>query len=86
MQKCKWFVYNNLVRKRSWSKRDEPPQTKSKPKLHQKKIMVFVWWNWKGVVFFELLPSNQRINSDVYCRHTEKSLVNSLSQHVELMR
>ena len=30
--------------------------------------MLSVWWDWKGVVFFELLPRNQTINSDVYCR------------------
>ena len=31
-----------------------------------------VWWNWKGVVFFELLPRNQTINSDAYCRQLNK--------------
>ena len=36
----KWVVYNNVVRKRSWSMRDEPPQTTSKVELHQKKIML----------------------------------------------
>ena len=34
--------------------------------------MLFFWWNWKGVVFFELLPRNQTINSDVYCRQLNK--------------
>ena len=34
--------------------------------------MLSVWWNWKGVVFFELLPRNQTINSDVYCRQLNK--------------
>ena len=32
--------------------------------------MLSVWWDWKGMVFFELLPRNQTINSDVY---TEKN-------------
>ena len=68
----KWIVYNNIVRKRSLSKRDEPPQTTSKVELHQKKIMLSVWWDWKGVVFFELLPKNETINSDVYCRQLNK--------------
>ena len=40
----KWIVYNNVVRKRSWSKPDEPPQTTSKAELHQKKIMLSIWW------------------------------------------
>ena len=34
--------------------------------------MLSVWWDWKGVVFFELLPRNQTINSDVYCRQLNK--------------
>jgi len=31
-----------------------------------------VWWDWKGVVYFELLPRNQTINSDVYCQQLDK--------------
>ena len=31
-----------------------------------------VWWNWKSLVFFHLLPRNQTINSDVYCRQLNK--------------
>ena len=31
-----------------------------------------VWWDWKGVIFFELLPRNQTINSDVYYRQLNK--------------
>ena len=27
-----------------------------------------VWWDWKGVVFFKLLPRNQTINWDAHCR------------------
>ena len=26
------------------------------------------WWEWKKIIFFELLPNNQTINQDVYCR------------------
>ena len=51
---------------------DEPPQTTSKAELHEKKIMLSVWWDWKGVVFFELLSRNQTISSDVYCRQLNK--------------
>ena len=34
----KWIVYDNVVRKRSWSKRDEPAQPTSKADIHQKKV------------------------------------------------
>ena len=50
-----WIVYNNVSRKRSWSKHGEPAQTTS-----------------KGVVYFELLPTNQTIISDVYCQQLDK--------------
>ncbi|GFU27080.1 retrovirus-related Pol polyprotein from transposon opus [Trichonephila clavipes] len=33
----KWVVYNNVKRKRSWSKKDEPAETISKADIHQKK-------------------------------------------------
>lgn len=68
----KWIVYDNVSRKRSWSKHDEPPQTTSKADIHQKKMLLSIWWDWKGVVYFELLPRNQTINSDVYCHQLDK--------------
>ena len=34
----KWIVYNNVSRKRSWSKHDEAPQTTSKADVQQKNI------------------------------------------------
>ena len=63
----KWLVHDNVLRKRSWSKRDEPAQSTSKPDIYQKKVMMSVWWDFKGTVHFELLPRNKTINSNVYC-------------------
>ena len=60
------------MRKRSWSKRDEPAQSTSKADIHQKKVMLSVWWDFKGIVYFELLPRNETINSNVYCRQLMK--------------
>ena len=48
----KWIVYNNVSRKRSWSNNDEAPQITSKADILQKKIMLSVRWDWKGVVCF----------------------------------
>ena len=66
------MLYNNVSRKRSWSKHVKAPQTTSKPDIQQKKIMLSVWWDWKGVVYYELLPRNQRINSNVYYQQLDK--------------
>ena len=29
--------------------------------------MLCIWWDWKGVLYFELLLENQTINSNKYC-------------------
>jgi len=40
--------------------------------FHQKKVMLSVWWDCKGIVYFEILPCNQTINSDVYIEQLTK--------------
>ena len=68
----KWVVYDNEMRKRSWSNRDEPAQSTSKADIHQKKVMLSVWWDLKSIVYFELFPGNQNMNSNDYCRQLMK--------------
>ena len=53
----KWILYNNVEWKRSWGKRSEPLPTTPKAGL------LCIWWDWKGVLYYELLPANQTINS-----------------------
>ena len=48
----KGVVYKNVTHKRSRSKKDEPAQTTSKADIHQKKVMLSAWWDFKGIVFF----------------------------------
>ena len=75
----KWIVYNNVVRKRSWSRSVDTRNTIAKAESHQKKVMLSVWWDFKGIVFFELLPKNQTIDTTVYCRQFD-SLQQSIMQ------
>ena len=64
------IIYNNVNRRRSGSKYGGPTLTISKAELHQKKIVLSIWWDYEGVVSagVELLPNNRTINSDVYCQ------------------
>ena len=68
----KWVVYNNIKRKKSWSRPREPAQTILKASIHQKKVLLSVWWDYKGIVYFELLPPNRTINSVVYIEQLTK--------------
>jgi len=47
-------------------------ERQAKVEIHQKKVMLSMWWDWKGLVFYELLPKNKMINSDVYCEQLQK--------------
>ena len=70
---AKWVVYDNVVRKRILGKRDELAQSTLKADIHQKKVMLSVWWDFKGIVSFELLPRNQTINSNVQTKLSTKA-------------
>lgn len=62
----KWVQYKNVTRKRSWGKANETPLTTPKADLHPRKVLLSVWWDFKGIVHYELLPRNQTINSEKY--------------------
>ncbi|GFV77017.1 mariner transposase [Trichonephila clavipes] len=52
----KWVTYDNIMRKRSWSKRGEAAQTVAKPGLTSRKVLLCIWWDWKGIIYYELPP------------------------------
>ncbi|XP_025264307.1 histone-lysine N-methyltransferase SETMAR-like [Camponotus floridanus] len=74
----KWVVYNNVKRKRSWTKKDEPAQSTSKADIHKKKVMLSISWDFKGIVFLSFYRTTT-INSEVYCHQLDK-LNDSLKQ------
>ena len=47
--------------------------------------MLSVWWDFKGVVYFELLPRNQTINSNVYCRQLDSLNESIIQKRPELV-
>ena len=46
----KWILHNNVEWKRLWGKWNEPPPTTPKTSLLPKKVMLYMWWYWKGVL------------------------------------
>ena len=52
-----------------------------KPEFHRKKVILCVWWDIKGVVYYEVLKPKEKINADLY----SKQLV-SLSSALESKR
>ncbi|GFX84056.1 histone-lysine N-methyltransferase SETMAR [Trichonephila clavipes] len=50
----------------------EVAQTVAKPGLTARKVLLCIWWNWKGIIHYELLPYGQTLNSDLYCQQLDR--------------
>lgn len=63
----KWVLYVNVRRGGQWLGSGQQAIPTPKPNIHQKKIMLSIWWDMNGVVHWELLEPNLTITSDLYC-------------------
>ena len=81
----KWTLYNNVKRKRSWGKWNDPPPTTPKAGFHPKKVMLCIWWDWNGILYYELLLENQMINSNKYCSQLDQLKAALDEKHPELV-
>ena len=63
----KWVI-NNI--KKSWSKKNQPKPIQ-RPKFTKRGYALF-WWNFKGIILFDLLPDNTMVNSEVHCNQLDK--------------
>ncbi len=68
----KWVLYVNVHRRHQWVDQDAEPEPEPKAEIHQKKIMLCVWWDMHGMVHQELLPPNTTINASYYCAQLER--------------
>jgi transposase len=68
----KWVYYDNQARCRSWSLPDQSSGVVAKRALTQNKVLLCVWWDVQGIIFYEFLKSGQTIDSTVYCAQLDK--------------
>lgn len=40
-------------------------------RLTIKKVLLFVWSDWQGIFYYELIPYVQTINSDLHCQQLD---------------
>lgn len=59
-----WVNYVNPKNKKSYV--DPGQQSTSVPKrdIHCQKLMLCIWWDQKGVVYYELLNPNKTVTAD----------------------
>ena len=68
----KWILYDNRKRSARWLDSNEAPKRFPKPKTHQKKIMVTMWWPSEGVIHYSLLKPGESITADSYCKEIDE--------------
>jgi histone-lysine N-methyltransferase SETMAR len=62
----KWLYYDNPVNKKQWLSPGQASLTTPKPEQHRKKVMLCVWWDQKGIIYYEILEPKQTVNADLY--------------------
>ena len=68
----KWVLYVNVVRRKEWVPRGQRASPTAKPGLHPKKVLLCMWMDTEGVVYWELLPQGQTITAEVYCQQLDR--------------
>ena len=62
----KWIHYDNPKKRKSWGPSDHASISTVKPNIHGKKFILCIWWDQFGVVYYELLKSNETITGALY--------------------
>jgi histone-lysine N-methyltransferase SETMAR len=44
----------------------------AKRERFEKKLLLCVWWNYEGLIYYELVPDGCKINAELYSQQLEK--------------
>ena len=61
-----WCLYINIKQRKEWVAPGDTPKLRVKPDLHPRKTMICVWWDWEGMVHWEMLERNATVNKELY--------------------
>ena len=61
----KWIHYDNPKKRKSWGPPGHASTSTAKQNIHGKK-MLCIWWDQRGVVYYELLKPNETITGALY--------------------
>jgi histone-lysine N-methyltransferase SETMAR len=51
----------------------------------EEKVLLCVWWNYKGLIYYELVPDGRTINAEVYSQQSEKMYTILLEKYPALV-
>ena len=68
----KWCLYINMKQRKEWLSPKKKPTPRVKQDLHPRKTILCVWWDWEGIIHYELLERNQTVNAELYVQQMER--------------
>ena len=68
----KWCLYVNMKQRKEWLSPKKQATPRAKKDLHPRKIMLCVWWDWEGIIHYELLERNQTVNAELYVQQLHR--------------
>ena len=78
----KWILYDNQWRPAQWLDWVEAPKHFPKSNLHQKGVMVTVWWSAVSLTHYSFLNPSKIITSEKYAQQTDE--MQWKRQHMQL--
>jgi hypothetical protein len=81
----KLIYLNNPDLQKQWLDKGQLPVPVAKRELFEKKVPLCVWWNYEGLIHYELVPDSRMINADVYSQQSEKMYMVLLEKYPALV-
>ncbi|XP_075858554.1 TATA box-binding protein-associated factor RNA polymerase I subunit D isoform X1 [Microcebus murinus] len=70
----KWILFDNRKRSAQCLGKDGVPKHSPKLNIHQKKLMVSVWWSSAGIIQYSFMKPGQSVTADVYCNQLDETM------------
>jgi histone-lysine N-methyltransferase SETMAR len=67
-----WLYLNNPVLQMQWLDKGQLPVPVAKRERFETKVLLCFWWNYEGLIYYELVPDSRTIKAEVYSQQLEK--------------
>jgi histone-lysine N-methyltransferase SETMAR len=81
----KLIYLNNPDLQKQWLDKGQLPVPVVKRERFEKKVLLCIWWNYEGLICYELLPDSHTINAGIYSQQLENMYMVLLEKYPVLV-